>query len=199
MEQDEWLGDDHSISHPKLTRRELSMIHREGYSYNPLVLNQKDDYLEFAVRSELSFIASRFGDRGINEAVFPKIMKNAKRVRADIPLKVAVALYALGLYDPETLSEYMRLKGKEIRPWDLFHLAYRYRLKKLRKRVTFDEIISQSVEASVIPRSQLGRARTLFERFYEELSKDPELIGRKPSTIAKLALKRAMQEMGYSG
>lgn len=197
MDYDEWLGDDHSQSHPKLTPRELSMIHRDGYSYNPMALNEKDEAFEHYVRSELKFIASHFGDRGITDYIFPKIIKSARKVRGDVPLKVAVALYAMGIYDPATLSEYMKLKGKDMNPWDLFHYAYRYGLKKIRKRVGFEEAASQSVEAASLPRSMLGRARALYEKFYEELSRDPRLIGKKPSTVGRIALKRALEELGY--
>ncbi len=197
MNYDEWLGDDHSPSHPKLSFKDLAAIHRGGYSYNPLALNEKDEAFEYAVRSELDFIASKFGKLGISDTIVQKIIKNAKKVRGGVPFKVAVALYAMGLYDPDTLTEYMKLKGKEVKPGDLFHYAYKYGLKKIRKKLTFEEVISQNVEARVLPRSQLERAKKLFDELFDELSKDPELMGRKPSTIGRIALKKVLEEMGY--
>lgn len=194
----EWLGDTHSPSHPKLSRRELSMIHKEGYTYNPNVLNSKEDAFEYAVRTELDFIASRFGRKQISEEVFREIVKNASKVRGDIVLKVAVALYALKLYDTATIVKYAHAKGhSNITPGRLFSYAYKYNLKVVRARVTFKDALQMSVEAQRIPREQLAKAEELFNEIYSQLLKDPENMGKKPSTLAKQALKKALEMMGY--
>ena len=198
MSYEEWLGDTHSPTHPKLSLRDLSMIHKDGYAYNPKALSSKEEAFEYALKSELDFIASRFGRVPITEQTFREIVKNAKKVRGDIVLKVSVALYALKLYDADVILKYAKLKGKEgLTRYDLFSYAYKYRLSVVREKVTFKDVLAESVEAQLIPRQQLAKAEELFNEVYSQLLRDPENMGKKPSTLARQALKRALEMMGY--
>ncbi|MGC9209529.1 MAG: hypothetical protein ACP5GH_06820 [Nitrososphaeria archaeon] len=190
---DEWFGDDHSPVRPVLTRGDLRQIHRDGYHYNPAAV-LGDDTEEIELRLELE----RLGSCGISvpDRLRDAVVRRARRVRGAAALKLAVAIYSLGLSEPERIVRCLRTLGLELSVGRLFHYAYRYGLRKVRREITFEGVVSSSPEALRLPAPLLERVRPLWAKHFEAMMEDPELMGRRPSTVARLALRRALSEIG---
>ncbi|MDP7976418.1 MAG: hypothetical protein ACP5LX_06595 [Nitrososphaeria archaeon] len=195
---EDWFGDDHSPVSPSLSLSELKQIHKDGFHYKPAVLQDKEEAFRNAVAVELRFISEKFGSSGIRgEGAVREIAKRAKKVRGPVPLKVAVALYSLNLYEPRALVLYLKLRNIEKTEGRLYHYAYRSGLGRIRKSVSLEEVLSREPVARYIRPEHLSSVRSLFEKFQEELRADPRFMGRKPETIARIALIRAMESVGY--
>lgn len=185
---EEWFGDDHSESPPTpLTKKELAEL--GIYRINSDVLKDAQDSLDAKLLLELNAFLFRFPisvDRD-------EVLKRAKKVRGKPIIKIAVAFYSLGM-DAEVLCNYLREKGIAITANDLYSLTYRAGLKKVRKDVSFEDAIKQHTQ-TLYELRELGlvaKAKELYEINYEKL-KNPS---RKPSTVAREALKLAVETLG---
>jgi hypothetical protein len=185
--------EDHSPSAPVLTPREYELIHKRRPYYNPNILSSGNDG-EFW--RELN---SFFTD--ISEVEKEVIVRDAKKVYGTLPLKLAVSLYAHG-YPVEKVLQYLKRKGIEMTAHRLYSLCYQSGLKKVRREevVPFGWGLPTDVSEKLFNLSKEKR-EALEKEYYEEYEKalhDPDYMGKKKLTIARLVMKKVLRRWGLA-
>ena len=176
--------EDHSPSAPVLSFREYELIHGRRPYYDPNILSSGNDG-EFW--RELN---SFFTD--ISEVEKEIIVRDAKKVYGALPLKLAVSLYAHG-YSVEKILQYLSQKGIEMTAHKLYSLCYQNGLKKVRREevVPFENVFPDDLFES--SKDILDALKKEYYQEYEKALQDPEYMGKKSLTIARLVMKKVLR------
>jgi len=176
--------EDHSPSSPVLTPREYELIHKRKPYYNPNIISSGNDG-EFWME-----LNSFFTD--ISEPEKEIIVRDAKKVYGALPVKLAVSLYAHG-YPVEKILQYLKRKEIEMTAHRLYSLCYQNGLKKVRrsKIVPFENVFPDDLFES--SKDILDALKKEYYQEYEKALQDPEYMGKKSLTIARLVMKKVLR------
>jgi len=141
---------------------------------------------------ELNFIAPELTD--IEKET---IITDAQKVYGQPPVKLAVSLYAHG-YSVEKILQYLKRKEIEMTAHRLYSLCYQNGLKKVRQSqiIPFELVLPDDlfdVSDRVL--------EVLKKEYYEEYEKalhDPDYMGKKSITIARLVMKKVLRRWGLA-
>ncbi len=105
----------------------------------PSISAPREKPVENQITLELSSLPIRISISPYEE----KSLEIVKKVRGPLPLKVAVALYALDLTSIKNIEIYLKQKGINKDRYDLYSLCWRYGIPKVRHKTTFGEVITK--------------------------------------------------------
>ena len=184
MDQELALYEDHSPSAPVLTPREYEQIHGRRPYYNPNVISHANDG-EFWME-----LNSFFTD--ISEPEKEIIIRDAKKVYGALPVKLAVSLYAHG-YSVEKILEYLKRKGIEMTANRLYSLCYHSGLKRVRQAqiIPFERVLPDDLFD--IPDRVFEVVKKDYYKEYEKALHDPEYMGKKSITVARLVMEKVLR------
>jgi len=180
---------DHSPSAPVLNYREYEKIHGRRPFYDTRILSGGNDG---ELWRELNSIAE-----DISESEKEIIISDAKKVYGVVPVKLAVSLYAHG-YPVAKILSYLKEKEIEMTAHRLYSLCYQYNLRKVRQPeiVPFEQVLP----LKLFPYSH-EMLNVLKKEYYEEYAKaihEPEYMGKKNFTVARLVMKQVLQRWGLA-
>ena len=184
IDQEPTLYETHSTSAPVMTPHDYEQIHRRRPYYNPNVLSHDNDG-EFWRE-----LASFFTD--LSEPEKELIIRDAKKVYGTLPLKLAVSLYAHG-YPVEKILQYLNVKGIEMTANKLYSLCYRNGLKKVRHAqiIPFERVLREDLFD--VSERLLEVLKKEYYKEYENALQDPEYMGKKSITVARLIMKKVLR------
>ena len=141
---------------------------------------------------ELNYIAPH-----LSESEKETIITDAQKVYGQPPVKLAVSLYAHG-YSVEKILQYLKRKEIEMTAHRLYSLCYQNGLKKVRQSqiIPFELVLPDDlfdVSDRVL--------EVLKKEYYEEYEKalhDPDYMGKKSITIARLVMKKVLRRWGLA-
>jgi hypothetical protein len=183
-DQETALYETYSPSAPVLTPREYEQIHGRRPYYNLNVISHDNDG-EFW--RELN---SFFTD--LSEPEKEIIIRDAKKVYGSLPVKLAVSLYAHG-YSVEKILQYLHAKGIEMTAHRLYSLCYHTGLKKVRQTqiIPFERVLPEDLFN--VSERLLEVLKKDYYKEYEKALHDPEYMGKKSITVARLIMKKVLR------
>jgi len=123
------------------------------------------------------------------------IITDAQKVYGQPTVKLAVSLYAHG-YSVEKLLEYLDAKGIKITAQRLYSLCYHNGLKRVRQPqiIPFERVLPDNL-FDVSDRI-LEVLKKDYYKEYEKALHDPEYMGKKSITVARLVMKKVLRRWG---
>jgi len=133
----------------------------------------------------------------ISEGEKEEIIADAKKVYGVVPVKLAVSLYAHG-YPVEKILLYLRIKEIKMTAHRLYSLCYQYGLRKVRQQevVPFETVLPTDFFA--LSSEKFDALKKEYNDEYAKAIHEPEYMGKKSTTVARLVMKQVLRRWGLA-